>query len=50
MTMDELTEKVKKEVPGSIIVFAYDVVLCAANKVDMTEYLESWRKALEEME
>ena len=32
-----------KEVLDSIV-FADDVVLCGSNEVDMTEYLESWRK------
>ena len=30
------------------MLFAYDIVLCGDKDVDMTEYLESWRKALEE--
>ena len=47
MIMDVLTEKVMKEVPDPMV-FAYDVVLCGSNGVDMTEYLESWRKSLEE--
>ena len=30
------------------MLFADDIVLCGDKGVDMTEYLESWRKALEE--
>ena len=45
--MDVLTERVRKEAPESML-FADDIVLCGDNDVDMTEYLESWRKALEE--
>ena len=45
--MDVLTERVRKEAPESIL-FADDIVLCGDKDVDMTEYLESWRKALEE--
>ena len=30
------------------MLFADDIVLCGDKDVDMTEYLESWRKALEE--
>ena len=42
-----LTERVRKEAPESML-FADDIVLCGDKDVDMTEYLESWRKALEE--
>ena len=42
--MDELTERVRKEAPESML-FADDIVLCGDKDVDMTEYLESWRKA-----
>ena len=45
--MDMLTERVRKEAPESML-FADDIVLCGDKDVDMTEYLESWRKALEE--
>ena len=45
--MDVLTERVRKEAPESML-FADDIVLCGDKGVDMTEYLESWRKALEE--
>ena len=34
-------------VPGSMM-FADDIVLCGDDETDMTEYLETWRKALEE--
>ena len=39
--MDVLTERVR-------MLFANDIVLCGDKDVDMTEYLESWRKALED--
>ena len=42
-----LTEKARKELPGSTA-FADDVVMCGANEVDMTAYLESTIKTLEE--
>ena len=45
--MDVLTERVRKEAPESMI-FVDDIVLCGGKEVDMTEYLETWRKALEE--
>ena len=45
--MDVLTERVRKEAPESML-FADDIVLCGDKDVGMTEYLESWRKALEE--
>ena len=45
--MDVLTEKVRTEAPESML-FADDIVLCGDKDVVMTEYLESWRKALED--
>ena len=45
--MDVLTEAVRKEVPESMM-FADDIVLCGGREVDMTEYLDTWRKSLEE--
>ena len=45
--MDVLTERVRTEAPESML-FADDIVLCGDKDVDMTEYLESWRKVLEE--
>ena len=45
--MDVLTEGVRKEVPESMM-FADYIVLCGGRKVDMTEYLDMWRKSLEE--
>ena len=45
--MDVLTEGVRKEVPASMM-FADDIVLCGGREVDMTEYLDTWRKSLEE--
>ena len=41
--MDVLTERVRNEAPESML-FADDIVLCGDKDVDMTEYLESWRK------
>ena len=45
--MDLVTEGVRKEVPESMM-FADDIVLCGGREVDMTEYLDTWRKSLEE--
>ena len=45
--MDVLTERVRKEVPESMM-FADNIVLCGGREVDMTEYLDTWRKSLEE--
>ena len=45
--MDVLTEGVRKGVPESMM-FADDIVLCGGREVDMTEYLDTWRKSLEE--
>ena len=45
--MDELTEGVRKEVPESIMCVD-DIVLCGGREVDMTEYLDTRRKSLEE--
>ena len=45
--MDVLTEGVRKEVPESMM-FADDIVLCGGREVDMTEYLDTWRKSLED--
>ena len=42
--MDALTEKVRKEVPESMM-FADDVVLCGGNEVDMIEYLRGIEKS-----
>ena len=41
--MDVLTEGVRKEVPESMM-FADDIVLCGGREVDMTEYLDTWKK------
>ena len=30
------------------MMFADDIVLCGCREVDMTEYLDTWRKSLEE--
>ena len=47
LLMDVLTQDVRKDVPGSMM-FADDIVLCGDDETDMTEYLETLRKALEE--
>ena len=47
LVMDVLTEDVRKDVPGSMML-ADDIVLCGDDETDMTEYLETWRNALEE--
>ena len=49
LMMDVLTEDVSKDVPGSIM-FADDIVLYGDDETYMTEYLETWRKALEDRE
>ena len=38
--------RVKNEVPESVM-FVDDIVLCGGNKVDMTEYVDMWRKSLD---
>ena len=47
LLMDVLTEDVRKNVPGSMM-FADDIVLCGDRKTYMREYLETWRRALED--
>ena len=47
LLMDVYTEDVRKNVPGSMM-FADDIVLCGDDETYMKEYLETWRKALEE--
>ena len=47
LLMDVLTEDVRKNVPGSMM-FADDSVLCGDDETYMTEYLETWRRALED--
>ena len=47
LLMDVLTQDVRKDVPGSMM-FADHIVLFGDVETDMTEYLETWRKALEE--
>ena len=41
------TKDVRKNVPGSML-FADDIVLCGDGETYMTEYLETWRTALED--
>ena len=43
--IDVLTEGVRKKVPESMMI-ADDIVLCGGREVDMTEYLDTWRKSL----
>ena len=38
----------RKEVPESVM-FADDIVFGGGKEVDMTEFLDSWRKSLEEI-
>ena len=45
--MDVLRKDVRKDVPGSMM-FAGDIILYDDDETDMTEYLETWRKALDE--
>ena len=47
LLMDVLTEDVRKDIPGSMM-FAHDIVLCGDDETEMTEYLETWRRALED--
>ena len=47
LLMDVLTEDVRKDVHGSMM-FADDIVLCGDDETDMTEYLETWRRPLED--
>ena len=46
LLMDVLTENVRKDVPGSMV-FADGIVVCGDGETDMTEYLETLRRALE---
>ena len=43
--MDLLTEDTRQDVPATMM-FADDSVLCGDEETDMTEYLETWRRAL----
>ena len=47
LLMDVLREDVKKDVPGSMM-YADDIVLGGNDETYMTEYLETWRRALED--
>ena len=47
LLMNVLTEDVRKDVHGSMI-FADDIVLCGDDETDMTEYLDTWRRPLED--
>ena len=47
LLMDVLTEDVRNDVSGSMM-FADGIVLCGYDQVDMTEYLETWRRSLED--
>ena len=46
--LDTSPETIEQELRKEPMVLADDVVLCGGISIDMTEYLESWRKALEE--
>ena len=45
--MDVLAGDVRNDVAGSMLI-AYAIVLCGDNETEMTEYLETWRRALED--
>ena len=47
LLIDVLTEDVRKDVHGAMM-FADDIVLCGDDETHMTEYLETWRRALED--
>ena len=47
LLMDVLTEDVRKNIPGSTM-FADDIVLYGDDVTDMTDYLETWMRALED--
>ena len=47
LLIDVSTEDVRKDVTGSMM-FADDIVLCGDDETDMTENLETWRRALED--
>ena len=47
LLMDVLTEDVRKDVHGSMM-FADDIVLCGDDETDMPDYLETWRRPLED--
>ena len=47
LLVDVSTEDARKDVPGSMM-FADDIVLCGENETDMTQYLDTWRRALED--
>ena len=44
--MDVLIKDVRKNVLGSMM-YAYDIVQCGDDETDITEYSETWRRALE---
>ena len=46
LMMVVLTANVRKDVPG-LIMFADGILLCGDDETDMTEYLKTWRRALE---
>ena len=46
--VEDVINREREEGGTKTIVLADDVVLFGSNEVDMTEYLESWGKALEE--
>ena len=47
LLMDVLTEDVRNDVPGSMM-FVDGIALCGDDETGMTEYIETWRKALED--
>ena len=43
----DVPNRARKEVP-EFMTFADDIVLCGGQEVDMTDYLDKWRKSLQE--
>ena len=43
----DVPNRARKEVPEPMM-FADDIVLCGGKEVDMTDYLDTWRKSLQE--
>ena len=47
LLMDVLTEDVRKDVHGSML-FADDIARCGYDETDLTEYLETWKRPLQD--
>ena len=48
LLMDVLAEDVRKDVPGYVIMFPNYIALSGGDETYMTEYLETWRRVLED--